>query len=307
LRDLLSEALPPEDLMFVYSSYDIVGDIAIVRLTEEARRYCVAIAEAVMKVHRNVKTVLAQTSAVQGDFRLRTLEHVAGEDRTNTVHRESGCAFSVDVEDCYFSPRLHNERMRIAKQVKGEEVVVNMFAGVGCFSILIAKHSDVAKAYSIDINPVAFQYMSENVRVNGAYGRVIPILGDAKEVIGKKLHHVADRVLMPLPEKALEYLPYALLALKKHGGMIHYYDFEDAMKNENPVQEVTRKVVAKLESFNIGFEIVLGRIVRSTGPNWYQVALYIMLGSQYPSARERQPKPDVTLLGAFTVTCQPWI
>ncbi len=280
LRELLSEILPPEDLVYVYGSYDIIGDIAIIRLPEEARRHCAAIAEAVMNIHKNVKTVLAQAGAVQGDFRLRTLTHVAGEDRTNTVHRESGCAFSVDIEKCYFSPRLHNERMRIAKQVRGEEVVVNMFAGVGCFSILIAKHSDVAKVYSMDINPVAFQYMSENIRVNGAYGRVIPILLDAKEVIEKKLHHMADRVLMPLPEKALEYLPYALLALKKHGGMIHYYDFEHAMKNENPVQEVTRKVVAKLESFDIGFEIVLGRIVRSTGPNWYQVALDIMLGPQ---------------------------
>jgi len=280
LRELLSEILPPEDLVFVYGSYDIIGNIAIIRLPEKARRHCAAIAEAVMNIHKNVKTVLAQVGAVQGDFRLRTLEHLAGEDRTNTVHRESGCLFSVDVEKCYFSPRLHNERMRIAKQVRSEEVVVNMFAGVGCFSILIAKHSDVAKVYSMDINPVAFQRMSENVRVNGVYGRVIPILGDAKEVIEKRLCHMADRVLMPLPEKASEYLPHAMLALKKHGGMIHYYDFEHAMKNENPVQKVTLKVVAKLESFDIGFNIVLGRIVRSTGPNWYQVALDIILGSQ---------------------------
>jgi tRNA (guanine37-N1)-methyltransferase len=280
LRELLSETLPPEDLIQVYNSYDIVGDIAIIRLPEKARRRCVVIAEAVMNVHKNVKTVLAQVGAVQGDFRLRTLEHVAGEDRTSTVHRESGCAFSVDVEKCYFSPRLHNERMRIAKQVRSKEVVINMFAGVGCFSILIAKHSDAAKVYSIDINPVALQYMSENVRVNGVYGRVIPILGDAKDVIEKRLRHTADRVLMPLPEKALGYLPYALLAMKKHGGVIHYYDFEHAMKNENPVQKVTHKVVAKLESFNISFEIALGRIVRSTGPNWYQVVLDIMPNPQ---------------------------
>jgi tRNA (guanine37-N1)-methyltransferase len=280
LRELVSETLSPEDLVQVYNSYDIVGDIAIIRLPEKAMRRCAVIAGAVMNIHKNVKTVLAQVGAVQGDFRLRTLEHVAGEDRTSTVHRESGCAFFVDIERCYFSPRLHNERMRIAKQVRSKEVVINMFAGVGCFSILIAKHSDAAKVYSIDINPVALQYMCENVRVNGVYGRVIPILGDAKEVIEKRLCHIADRVLMPLPEKALEYLPHAMLAMKKHGGVIHYYDFEHAMKDENPIRRVTRKVAAQLESFNSSFEIAQGRIVRSTGPNWYQVVLDIILDPQ---------------------------
>lgn len=282
LKTLLSEVLPPEEISHIYNSYDIVGDIAIIRLTEESRKYSQIIADTIMKVHKNVRTVLAQTSPVHGDYRLRKLEHIAGEKRTTTVHRESGCLFLVDVDKCYFSPRLFYERMRIAKLVRDGETVVNMFAGVGCFSLVIAKHSNAAKIYSIDINPIAVQYMRENVKLNRAFGRVIPIKGDAKEIILKMLHGVADRVLMPLPEKALEYMPYALLALKEGGGWIHYYDFEHASKGENAVEKVKLKVAQRLKSLGVRFEIPFGRIVRTTGPNWYQIVLDIKAYSVLP-------------------------
>jgi tRNA (guanine37-N1)-methyltransferase len=255
-----------------------VGDIAIIRLTESLRKYGEIIAKAIMGIHKNVRTVLAQTGPVAGDFRLRKLEYVTGENKTITFHRESGCIFHVDVKSCYFSPRLFYERMRIANLVGSGEVVVNMFAGVGCFSIIIAKHSDVAKVYSIDINPVAVGYMRENIRLNRVYGKVVPLLGDAKEIIEKSLHRVANRVLMPLPEKALEYLPYALLALRESGGWIHYYDFEHATKTENAVEKVKLKVADRLSSLGVNFEFLYGRIVRATGPNWHQVVLDIKIG-----------------------------
>lgn len=277
LREILAQTLPPEELANIYNSYDIVGDIAIIRLTEPSRQYCHNIAEAIMSVHKNVKTVLAQVGPVHGDFGIRKLGCIAGEKRTNTTHMESGCLFSVDVEQCYFSPRLSFERMRVAKQVKDGEVVVNMFAGVGCFSLLIAKHSNVSKVYSIDVNSMAIQHMQANIGLNRVYGKVIPILGDAKEVIERRLCKTADRVLMPLPEKALEYLPYACLALREGEGWINYYDFEHAKKNEDPIEKAKMRVTEKLEKVHVSFEIPFGRVVRSTGPNWYQVVLDIVV------------------------------
>jgi tRNA (guanine37-N1)-methyltransferase len=228
-----------------------------------------------MAVHKNVRTVLAQTSAVGGEFRLRRLVYVAGERRTRTVHRESGCLFSVDVEKCYFSPRLFYERMRIARLARDGETVVNMFAGVGCFSVVMAKHADVEKVYSIDVNPYAVEQMRENIRVNGFYGRVIPMLGNARMVVEEKLRRVADRVLMPLPGKALEYLPCALSALKHNGGWVHYYDFEHATKEEDAVDKVKVKVSERLRDVCTSFEIPFGRVVRATGPNWHQIVLDI--------------------------------
>jgi tRNA (guanine37-N1)-methyltransferase len=275
LNRTLTKILSSQDSACICNSFDVVGDIAIVRLTEKSREYAKKIAEAIMAVHKNIKTVLMQASAVHGDFRLRGLEYVAGERKTRTVHRESRCLFSVDVEKCYFSPRLFYERMRIARLAEDGETVVNMFAGVGCFSIVMAKHAKVQKVYSIDVNPEAVKQMRENIRVNKVYGRVVPIPGDAREVVEEKLRHVADRVLMPLPAKALEYLPHALLTLRENGGWVHYYDFVYAAKTEDAVEKVRAKVSEKLLAFCASFEIPFGRVVRSTGPNWYQIALDI--------------------------------
>jgi len=276
LKTLLAAALPTEELNAIYSSYDIIGDIAVIRLNENSKKYGQIIAETIMKVHKNVKTVLAQVSPIHGDFRLRKLEYIAGENKTKTVHRESGCIFAVDLASCYFSPRLFYERMRIAKLVRDGETVVNMFAGVGCFSIVIAKHSNAAKIYSIDINPAAVQFMKENIRLNRVYGKVVPIEGDAKDVIQQKLSNIADRVLMPLPEKALEYLPYAFSALKGGDGWIHFYAFEHANRKENPVEKTVAKVASKLRELRVNFEISFGRVVRTTGPNWYQTVVDIL-------------------------------
>jgi len=269
------EILSPEDSVCVCNSYDVVGDIAIVRLTEGSRKCSEEVAEAIMAVHGNVKTVLAQAGAVSGEFRLRSLEYVAGERKTCTVHRESGCFFRVDVEKCYFSPRLSYERMRVARLAECGETVVNMFAGVGCFSIVMARHAEVEKAYSIDVNSEAVEQMQENVRMNRVYGRVVPMLGDAREVVAERLCHVTDRVLMPLPAKALECLPYALLALRMKGGWVHYYDFEHAAKGEDAVDKVKTKVSEKLVDICASFDVPFGRVVRATGPNWYQIVLDI--------------------------------
>jgi len=275
LRKTLSRVLSPEDLANAYNSYDIVGDIAIFRLSHASRKNAQNIAKAIMSVHKNVKTVLAQVSPVAGDFRLRRLTHVTGENRTSTIHRESGCLFSVDVEKCYFSPRLYHERSRIARLIKPNETVVNMFAGVGCFSIIITKHVNTAKVFSIDVNPAAIQFMRENIRLNRVYGKVIPLLGDSKAIIDRRLQHAADRVLMPLPEKAFEHLPSAISALKTSGGWLHYYDFEHAEKTEDPVEKTKLEVTEKLSSLNVAFEFSFSRVVRTTGPNWYQVVLDI--------------------------------
>jgi len=271
LRKTLSD-VSSEHLSKVYNSFDVVGDITIIKLPCTSPVNAQIAAEAIMSSHRNVKTVLLQASPVAGDLRLRRLTHVAGENKTSTIHREFGCLFSVDVAKCYFSPRLSNERMRIARLVELNETVVNMFAGVGCFSIAIAKHSRAARVFSIDVNTAAIQFMQENIRLNRVYDKVIPLLGDSKEIITSRLQRVADRVLMPLPEKALEYLPCAVSALKASGGWIHYYGFEHAAKTESPVKKVRLKVAETLDALGVGFEMAFVRVVRRTGPNWYQLA-----------------------------------
>jgi tRNA (guanine37-N1)-methyltransferase len=271
LRQTLSGVLSSEDLSKVYNSYDVVGDIAIIRLSRSSSANAQIIGKAILSVNQNVKTVLLQTSPVAGDLRLRSLTCVAGENKTNTIHNEHGCVFSVNVEKCYFSPRLSHERMRIAKMIEPGEIVVNMFAGVGCFSIIMAKHANPAKVFSIDVNPKAVQLMRENIRLNRVYDNVIPLFGDSKEIVNNRFLRVAHRVLMPLPERSLDYLPCAASALKPSGGWIHYYSFEHANKNESPCDKLKLKLAGALEALTIDFKVNSVRIVRSTGPNWYQI------------------------------------
>ena len=273
LRGKLSNALSTEQLSRVYSSFDIIGDIAIIKHNNVQNPGVVA--KQIMTIHRNIKAVFTPVTSIEGDYRVRELRLLAGENRTITVHKESGCTFRIDVEKCYFSPRLSFEHTRIAGLVGAGEVVVNMFAGVGCFSILIAKRACNSKVYSIDVNPTAVECMRENIKLNGVSDQIIPLSGDSKEIVQTQLQGVADRVLMPLPEKALEYLSFALSALKSAGGWIHYYDFQHVQGEEDPVEKTKLKVAEKLGGLGIGYVFANSRVIRPTGPNWYQTVLDI--------------------------------
>jgi tRNA (guanine37-N1)-methyltransferase len=273
LRDKLSDVLSTEQLNRVCSSFDIVGDIAIIKHNNVQNTK--AVAKVVMTIHKNIKTVFAPATRIEGNYRVRKLRLLAGENKTSTFHKESGCTFRVDVEKCYFSPRLSFEHARIARFVGAGEVVVNMFAGVGCFSILIAKNACQSKIYSIDVNPAAVECMSENIKMNDVFSQVVPLLGDSKEIIQTQLKGVADRVLMPLPEKALEYLPFAVLALKQTGGWIHYYDFQHVQGKEDPIKKTKLKVAEKLGGIGVEYLFANSRVIRPTGPKWYQTVLDI--------------------------------
>lgn len=267
----------PQEIEDLVKSFDIIGDIAIIRVPEYLKPQSRLIAEVIMQTHKHVRAILLQVSHVSGDFRLRQLEWIGGEKKTETIYKEFDCVFKVDLEQCYFSQRLSFERMRISRLVKASETVLNMFAGVGSFSILVAKHGEVETVYSIDLNPSAVKYMKENIRLNRVQNQVVPILGDAKRVIVEHLEETVDRVIMPLPEKAYEYLDYAVMALKPTGGWIHYYDFEHASRNENPIEKVKKKISEKLQNLGVESTISYGRIVRSTGPNWYLVVSDIQI------------------------------
>ncbi len=262
-----------------YKAFDIIGDIAVTKIPNNSLPQAQSIARAIMARHKNVVAVFHQSSGVTGNFRLRGLTHLCGENRTRTIHKESGCVFNVDVESCFFSPRLQNERLRIANLVEPGEIVLNMFAGVGCFSIIIAKKVPSARIYSVDINPEAFKFMEENVHANRDFERIIPILGDSKMVIESRLQRSVDRVLMPLPEKSLEYLPAAVSAVKQVGGWIHCHLFVHVCRGEISTEKAESEVAAKLSCISGKFEIPFSRVVRPTGPNWYQVVVDIRVGS----------------------------
>lgn len=281
LREALKGIVPDEGIRKI-RSFDVVGDIAIVKIPEELLRWKGEIGNALIRVHKNVKTVLCQTTPVAGEFRTRELEIIAGERRTVTLHRENGCLFMVDLARMYFSPRLGTERLRVARLVRPGETVTNMFAGVGCYSIVIARHSRASLIYSIDKNPEAFRYMVENVRLNKVGDRVLPMLGDAKDVIREKIPARADRVIMPLPEMSHEFLETAIAALKPSGGTIHFYDYGEEPDVYGPSFEFVSSTASRF-----GFEATLTgcRKIRSYAPRCYHIVLDVLLVKRQDAPR----------------------
>ncbi|MEM1659591.1 MAG: class I SAM-dependent methyltransferase family protein [Candidatus Bathyarchaeia archaeon] len=271
IMDLLADKLPPHLLASLPRAIDFVGDIAIVEIPPELDSYKAEIGEAILNVHKNVRTVLAKAGAISGVYRTRKYEVIAGETKTETIHKEYGCRYHVDVTKVYFSPRLSYERYRIAQLVRGGETIVDMFAGVGPFSILIAKKHANVKIYAIDINPNAIALLERNVRLNRVDARVYPILGDAGLVIEQKLKGVADRVIMNLPEKAIEFVGSACKAIKSQGGVIHFYSFATP---ENTIESVADKFKRKVEETGRKVErIISTRVVRETAPYEWQVVI----------------------------------
>jgi len=233
----------PERLVpLLPSSFDVIGDIAVLKMPEELAPYQREISEAILAWNRKIR-VVARDRGVAGEHRIRQLELLAGEPRTVTVHIEYGLRYKADVARAYFSPRLGTERLRVADQVAPGEVVVDPFAGVGPYAILIAKRRQPKVVYAADTNPAAVALLRENVAANRA-DRVIVLEGDARDVLRRSAP--ADRVILDLPHSAMEFLPDAVRALAPHG-TIHLYailpdaDIEDRLEAIRGVVEGERR------------------------------------------------------------------
>jgi tRNA (guanine37-N1)-methyltransferase len=271
LVDVLEETLPPHLLASVPHAIDFVGDITIIEIPPELESHKKIIGEAILKTHKRVNTVLAKSGAVEGVYRLREFEVIAGVEKTATIHKEYGCMYYVDLAKAYFSPRLSHEHNRIASQVKEGETVVDMFAGIGPFSILIAKKRENVQVYAIDVNPDAVEFLKRNIAVNRVEKKVMPILGDIRQVVREQLIGVADRVIMNLPEKALKYVDVACKAIKSEGGIMHYYEFTNA---PDPLETSRIRLTEAISQTNRNVKkILLAKVVRATAPFTWQVVV----------------------------------
>jgi len=257
----------------LWKGVDIVGDIAILKLPDELQAESYRIAESLLGVAPYLKVVLRQVGPVESQFRTRKLEWLAGEDRTETVHREFGCQYRVDVAATYFSPRLGYERKRVADLVSPGECVVNFFAGVGSFSIMIARHARPSRIYSLDLNPIAVRYHTMNNALNRVREMIDLICGDANRIVSTSLAGRADRVLLPLPDLALDSLATAKSALKNGHGVVHCYAFVESHHRSETGDKALQElgpVLGRIETIREKTQV---HVVRSVGPCRYQVCL----------------------------------
>ena len=272
LKKALESTLTTKESDELISAFDQIGDIIIVRIPDSLLSKKKIIGETLLNEIKVARSVFYQTSDVEGDFRTRNLEILAGEDNTETKYKEFGCKFFVDVENAFFSPRLSTERERIGNLVQDGEVITNMFAGVGMFSIMAAKKKKCT-VYSLDINPAASKLCVKNIELNKLVGKVISINGDASKIIKEQLVDKSDRTLMLLPERSDEFLESAITTTK-NGGMIHYYSHIHADKKSKAgkLSEEHYLQVTPVQS-----EILGSKIVRAIGPRYYQTVVDVKI------------------------------
>ncbi len=268
LEDVLSEKESDE----LFSAFDQVGDIIIVRIPDSLLSKKEIIGKTLLEQVKTVKSVFYQASSVEGDFRTRNLEILAGENKTETEYKEFGCRFIVDVEKAFFSPRLSTERDRIADLVQEGETVINMFGGVGMFSIIAAKRKKCT-VYNIDINPIAAKLCERNIELNKLAGKVISIHGDAAKIVEEQFKDQGDRVLMLLPERSDEFLDSAIFAAKNNG-VIHYYSHIHA-DEKSKAAKLSEKHYSEITP--IKSNIIDSKIVRAVGPRYYQTVVDVRI------------------------------
>ena len=234
ITELLKDKLSEEEIEELKKSFDIIGDVVIVEIPEDLEAHKKEIGQATLQFTKR-KTVYMKKSAVKGVTRVRELELIAGEDNPITIHKEHGTRLKLDVKNVYFSPRLATERKRVQETTQDGEEILDMFAGIGPFPIVIAHEKNV-NITAVDINEYAIK--------------------------GKKF----DRLIMNLPGLAPEFLDLAV-SLCKDGGVIHYYEFSDGFS-----QGIERAQIA-CEKQNKEVEILNTRKVKSSSPGMWHVAI----------------------------------
>ena len=210
--------------------YDIIGNIGLVKFKRNTSTLAKkSYARKFLKEHSSVSTVLEKSAKISGRLRTPETKFILGVNTKEALYRENGCEFRLNVDTCYFSPRLASERLAIASMIKKGERVLVMFGGVGVYAIVIGKTKRAKEIVSVELGREPSKYAVENVKRNKLVDVVKVIQGDVRRVVptlGK-----FDRIVMSRPNLEDSFLDVAFKAIKKKG-TIHYYGFYEESKLE---------------------------------------------------------------------------
>lgn len=246
------------------SSYQKIGDIILIKLFGEAAQQKKKISEAILEMFPYIR-IVCMTKGVAGEYRKPIVEVIAGDKNTITVHKEHGCLYKLDIKKIMFSKGNLSERRRLIGQVKPGDTIIDMFAGIGYFSIGIAKFTKAKKIYAIEKNPVSFSYLKENIKLN-KIKNIKPILGDCRNV---KIKEKADRIIMGYFPGTERFLSFALSFLKERG-IIHYHNiYKENELWKKPLEQI--RGVADKNSYSI--KILKKKKVKSVAPHLYHIVM----------------------------------
>ncbi len=245
--------------------FQAIGSIAILK-PGLSRKESLSQAERILKALPRIKSVYRYSGPVSGSLRIPKVSWVAGERNSVTVHKENNCLYKLDVAKVMFSKGNLLERARLPPLVKPGETIVDMFAGIGYFSLPLGKSSPAKRIYAIELNPDSFRFLKENISLNRLSGRVVPIQGDCRKA---KIPEKADRIVMGYLPKTYEFLPAAFRLLKPNG-VIHYHDSFRKADLWEATERILREYAGRAGFYPIRME---KRVVKQYAPGIFHVVI----------------------------------
>jgi tRNA wybutosine-synthesizing protein 2 len=210
--------LSEEKLKLLPRSYQIIGKILVIKLKPELLKHRKLIGRKILEIFPYVHTIVLE-KGIRTKTRKPDIEIIVGCKRTQTLHKEHKYQFLLDVSQIMWSKGNKTEKQRLVKLQRSNETIVDMFAGIGYFSIFLAKRAK--KIYAIDINPKALEYLKKNVWMNKVEDKIEILEGDCRKY-SKLLENIADRIIMGYLYETEKFLPYALKIAKKNC-VIHFH------------------------------------------------------------------------------------
>ena len=274
LKAELGGILSPQELELLPRGFQTLGKVIILKLHPDLIIHKNIIAQKLMDLLPSTESVYLNKGIIKGSFRTpENIEYVAGKEDSIVIHKEHGVSYKFDFTKIMFSQGNLAERKHLATLVKDGEVIVDMFAGIGYFSLPIAKISNPKQIYSIEINPYSFKFLVENIKLNQLENKIKPINGDCKEEVLKLSNNgvKADRVIMGVFPAPKEYIKEALTLHKETDTFYHY---EGVIDNDN-YSDLYQEFEKIVKENQLTSELVVNRIVKSYGPRLYHVVLDI--------------------------------
>ncbi len=231
----LRDIVPKKKMSFLPQKWEKVGNVAVIKLPKELEKYKTHIAECYAN-YLQCKTVLNDVGGISGLYREPIVEILFGDKNTETIHKENGIRFRLDLQKIMFSSGNMDERKRMATIADNNEIVVDLFAGIGYFSIPMAVKSKPKRIVACEINPLSYDYLCQNTVLNDVTSIIEPLLGDCRKTAPKNM---ANRVIMGHIRKTHSYLSTALECLKNQTGIIHYHDtFPEKKIPQQPMKQI---------------------------------------------------------------------
>ena len=248
-KEVLSKILTEEEMSIAKTAYDHLGEIAIIEVPESLRFKEELIAKSLLDSNPLIKTVLRKDGIHDGVFRAQKMKFLAGKNTKIAEYRENGCVLEVNVEEVYFSARLSTERKRISEQIKNGEDVLVMFSGAGPYPCVFCKKSPAKSIVGVEINPAGHEFGLKNCERNKCT-KVELFCGDVRSVV-PSLNKTFDRIVMPLPKTAEEFLDVAI-PVARTNAIIHLYAFY----HEDEFYKAKEEIERYCNRFGRRFEIL---------------------------------------------------